>query len=81
MLVILNLMQLFKILLQLGRPTQCAIYSINNPAGLVLLTHLRLGLSHLDEHRFNHNFQNCINPLCSCNLEIEYSLAVENILN
>ena len=58
-------------LLKLGRPNQCAIYNINNPVGLKLLTHLRLGLSHLNEHRFNHNFQNCINPLCSCSLEIE----------
>ena len=32
---------------------------------------LRLGLSHLNEHRFNHNFGDCINPLCSCSLEIE----------
>ena len=38
---------------------------------LKLLTRLRLGPSHLSEHRFNHNFQNCINPLCSCNLKIE----------
>ena len=39
--------------------------------GLKLLTRLRLGLSHLNEHRFNHNFQSCINPLCSCSLAIE----------
>ena len=61
-------------LLKLCRPNQHAIYSINNLVGLKLLTHLRLGLSHLDGHRFNHNFQNCINPLCS------YSLVVKNIL-
>ena len=36
-----------------------------------LLTRLRLGLSHLNEHRFNHNFDNCINPLCTCTLETE----------
>ena len=58
-------------LLKLGRPKQCATCSINNPVGLKLLTHLRLGLSHLNEHIFNHNFQNCINPSCSCSLEIE----------
>ena len=58
-------------LLKLGRPNPNAIYNINNPVGLKLLTRLRLGLSHLDEHRFNHNFQNCINPLCHCSLEIE----------
>ena len=39
--------------------------------GLKLLTRLRLGLSHLIEHKFNHNFQSCIDPLCSCSLEIE----------
>ena len=32
---------------------------------------LRLGQSHLREHKFNHNFQNCINPLCSCGMDIE----------
>ena len=35
------------------------------------MTPLRLGLSHLREHKFNHNFQNCINPLCGCGLDIE----------
>ena len=35
------------------------------------MTRLRLGLSHLREHKFNHKFQNCINPLCSCGMNIE----------
>ena len=35
------------------------------------LTRLRLGFSHLNDHRFRHNFQECINPLCSCSLEAE----------
>ena len=39
--------------------------------GLKLLTRSRLGLSHLNEHRFNHNFHSCINPLGSCSLAIE----------
>ena len=38
---------------------------------LKLFTRLRPGLSHLNEHRFNHNFQSFINPLCSCTLAIE----------
>ena len=58
-------------LLKIGWPNQCSIYRIHNPAGLKLLTRLRLGLSHLNEHRFNHNFQSCVNPLCSCSLAIE----------
>ena len=32
---------------------------------------LRLGLSHLNEHKLTHNFKNCVNPLCTRNLEIE----------
>ena len=30
-----------------------------------------MDLSHLNEHRFSHNFQNCINPLYTCSLEVE----------
>ena len=29
-----------------------------------------LRLSHLDERRFNHNFNNCINTLCTCKLKV-----------
>ena len=25
----------------------------------------------MNEHKFRHNFHNCLNPLCSCSLEIE----------
>ena len=32
---------------------------------------MRVGLSHLNAHRFCENFQDCLNPLCSCSLEIE----------
>ena len=28
-------------------------------------------MSHLREHRFKHNFQDCLNPICSCGLDIE----------
>ena len=58
-------------LLKLGRPTPDLIYGIHHPLGLKLLTRLRLGLSHLDKHRFKHNFKNCTNPLCTCSLEVE----------
>ena len=27
---------------------------------------MRLGLSHLADHKFRHNFQDCLNPICSC---------------
>ena len=32
---------------------------------------MRLGLSHLNEHRLNHNFEDCVNPLSTSSLEAE----------
>ena len=60
-----------KKLLKIGRLNPNLIYKIHDPVGLRLLRRLRIGLSHLNEHRFNHNFDSCINPLCSCSLEVE----------
>ena len=51
------------------RPAQNNIFNIFNPQGLKLLTRLHLSFSHLKEHRFS--FQECMNPVCSCSLEIE----------
>ena len=56
------------------RPAQRSIYNMFNPQGLKFLTRLRLELSHLNKHRFRHNFKDCINPLCSCSLEVENTL-------
>ena len=36
-----------------------------------LKSRLRLELSHLREPKFKYNFQNCLNPLCSCGSSIE----------
>ena len=58
-------------LLSFIRPVQSNIYHIFDPKGSKFLTRLGLGLSHLNEHKFRHNFQNCLNPLCSCSWEIE----------
>ena len=51
-------------------PVQSNIYHIFDPKGLKFLTRLRLGLSHLNEQKFRHDLQNCLNLLCSCSLEI-----------
>ena len=58
-------------LLSLIRPFQSNLYNIFDLIGLKLLTRLRLGFSHLNEHKFRHDFQECLNPLCLCNFEIE----------
>ena len=47
---------------------------IHNPVGIRLLTCLRLGLSHLNEHKFRHNFADCVNPLCSCSIKPETTI-------
>ena len=57
--------------MSLIRPSQSNVYNIFDPIGLKLLTRLRLGFSHLNEHKFRDNFQDCLNPLCLCSLEIE----------
>ena len=62
------------LLLKFGRPIQNSIFKIHDPLGIKLLTRLRLGLSHLNEHRFRHNFQDCLNPLSSCSLEVESNI-------
>ena len=59
------------VFLKIGRPTPKPVYNINDHNGLRLLTRLRLGLSHLNEHKFNYNFKDCVNPLCPCSLQVE----------
>ena len=56
------------------RPVQNTVFNIFDPKGLKLLTCLHLGFTHLNKHRFRHNFENCVNPLCSCSLEAEDTL-------
>ena len=53
------------------RPTANSIFRSHNPIGLKLLTRLRLGLSHLREHKFKHSFQDILNPFCNCGKEAE----------
>ena len=52
-------------------PIQSDLYNIFDPIGLKFLTSLRLEFSHLNERGFRHNFQDCLNPLCSCSLQTE----------
>ena len=58
-------------LLNIDRPTAKPTYNLHNSIGLKYLTRLRLGLNHFKEHKFKQDFQDWVNPLCSCSLEIE----------
>ena len=60
-----------KSLLSFLRPTAAYVFDVVDYSGLKLLTRLRLNLSHLNEHKFCHNFRDTVNPLCSCSLESE----------
>ena len=59
-------------LIKIERPIPKPIYNVRNPVGLKLLTSFRLGLSHLNQHKFNHNFQDCLNPLSLCSSVVKY---------
>ena len=51
------------------KPTCSSLFSIHHPVCVKLL--VRLGFSHLHEHKFRNNFHDTLNPLCSCSLEPE----------
>ena len=55
------------------RPSENIIFPCNNPKGIQLLTRLRLGLSHLRDHKFKHNFLDNLDPICNCGEDIETS--------
>ena len=47
------------------KPSNIA-FNCHNPKGIKLLSRLRLGLSHLREHKFKHSFPDSLNHFCSC---------------
>ena len=60
-----------KHILQFIRPSPNSIFNCHNPKGVKLLTRLRLGLSHLRDHKFKHSFQDSLNPICNCGTDVE----------
>ena len=58
-------------ILKFIRPTPRIVFNCYNHKGIRLMTRLRLEPGHLHEQKFNHNFQNFINPLSSCGMDIQ----------
>ena len=58
-------------ILKFIRPKPSGVFNCCNLKGIRLITWLRLELSHLRQHKFKYKFQNCLNPLCSCDSSIE----------
>ena len=51
-----------------------SILKFNRPfPSIRLITRLHVCMCHLHEHKFKHNFQDCLNPICSCSLDIKSS--------
>ena len=65
-------------------PSANSTFHCHSPDGLKLTTRLRLGLSHLRFHKFKYNFQDTLNPICSCGTvatTIHYFLHCPNFSN
>ena len=60
-----------KKLLAFIRPLGNDTYGIYDPLGIRLLNRLRLGFSHLKEHKFRYNFADTLHPLCLCLLKLK----------
>ena len=60
-----------KNILKFIKPTANNIFGRHNLNGIKCSTRLRLGLSHLLEHMFINNFQDTLNPLCTCGCNVE----------
>ena len=50
---------------------QKSLFAIHDLAGVKLLSRLRLKFSHLNEHKFRHNFKDALSPMCDCGSETE----------
>ena len=64
-----------KRILSFIRPSPSSTFNCHKPRGIKLMWWLlRLGLSHLREHKLKHSFQDSLNPFCSCGKdEVEIS--------
>ena len=58
-------------ILKFIRSTANSIFGCHNSIRVKLITRLRIRLSLLRECKFQHNFQDTLNPLCSCGKEVE----------
>ena len=57
-------------ILKFIRPSPNSVFECHNAQGIKFLTRLRLGLSHLREHKFKHSFQDSL-KVCKCGAGVE----------
>ena len=56
------------------RPSSNLFFDCHNPIRIKYITRIRLGLSHLREHKFKHSFQDTLNPICNCGNDVESAI-------
>ena len=60
-------------MLKFVRSVPNQVFNVDSNEGIKFLARIRLELSHLADHRFRHNFHDCVNPISSCSQAIETS--------
>ena len=72
-------------MLEFITPHPNSIFNIPNTLGLVDLTKLRLGLSHLRNHKYRRNICDSLSPICDCGEAVEtpkhYLLPCSNFIH
>ena len=53
------------------RPRSNDVFNFSHPKGLIFLTRLGVGFSHVREHKLKHSFFDTLNLICSCSFDIE----------
>ena len=55
------------------RPSPSNVFNCNNHEVIRPITGLRVGMNHLHEHKLKQKFHDCLYPVCSCGLDIEFT--------
>ena len=63
-----------KTLIKIIRTKENSVFGVADIYGVKRLTRLRLNFSHLNEHKFRHNFKDTINPMCNCGAAAETTI-------
>ena len=63
-----------RIMLKFFRPEPNQVFNVGSSTGLRFSTRIRLRLSLLADHKFRHNFQDCINAIYNYGKGIETSI-------
>ena len=61
-------------MLKLLRPSSNSFFDCHNPIGIKYITRIRLGISHLREHKFKHSFQDTLKPICNCGNDVKSAI-------